>query len=106
MNARWRSWLLPLLLVSFGISAFEVNTDDIVNTWGDCYDAYIPAEFVADADSSATVSPRHDTGHRCFSLFVAATHSPLPALAAGPRPARRSFIRYERVFLYCCQWLI
>ncbi|WP_157816072.1 hypothetical protein [Spirosoma pollinicola] len=105
MNTRWRLWLLPLLTLCFFISAFEVNTDEIANTWGDCYDAYLPVEYAADSIQSATVSPWRLTGSVSQTLQPAALFlTPITGFCRGNyRLISRPF---RRIYLQCCQWLI
>ncbi len=107
MKTRWQFWLLPLLAVGLLLLIFEVNTDDIINTWGDAYDAYLPPAFSADGSLQITVSPvqRKPTGAlpmpvRWFpARFVA---DPFPA----PSRNRFVFLHRKRIHLRYCQWLI
>jgi hypothetical protein len=107
MKTRWRFWLLPLLTVGLLLSVFEVNTDDIVNTWGDAYDAYLPPAFWADSSSSVTISPiqRKPTG-----VLPIPVRWPSGRFVAGLFPApggnRPGFLHRSRIHLRCCQWLI
>lgn len=105
MKTRWRFWLLPLLTVGLLLSVFEVNTNDIVNTWGDTYDAYLLPSFSADSSPSATVSPRQ----RIRSLPLKIRQFSAPSDVVAPHTFISNcfvFLRKIRIYLRCCQWLI
>lgn len=106
MNVRWHFLLLPFLAVCFALSTFEVDVDGIVtNTWGDAYDAYLPAAFTADDVTATTQSPQTQLGGytpkwrvtalSLFRLPVRVFLSPLPVHGG---------LRWT--YLRCCQLLI
>lgn len=105
MNPRWRLWLLPLLTLCFFISAFEVNTEEITNAWGDWYDSYLPVEYAADQVQSAVVSPWRLTGS-VSQIKQPAALVLLPILDFGVVHYRLTSRCLRRVYLRCCQWLI
>ncbi len=105
VKTRWRFWLLPLLTVCFFISAFEVNTDEIVNSWGDTYDAYLPVEYVADGVESATISPWRHLGS-IIQAFRPTAQSAYPLYVFYWSNTRIVSLHCERIYLRYCQWLI
>ncbi|WP_345269353.1 hypothetical protein [Nibrella viscosa] len=105
MKIHWRYWLIPLLTIGLFISIFEVNTGGIVNTWGDAWDTYLPAEFMPDPVHS--VSGVHDclAGASIRLVRQIAFHTPAvlsPALSKIPA----DWVRCQELFLRWCQWRI
>lgn len=105
MKTCWQFWLLPLLALGLLLSVFEVNTGEIVNTWGDAYDAYLLPSFSADSSPSVTVSPRQRTSRITAQnkpFFIRSEVAFRPALFRN-----QPIFRYRnQIHLRCCQWLI
>jgi hypothetical protein len=102
---RWRLWLLHGLILCLFISAFEVNTQPIVNTWGDYWEAYLPVKFLANSVQSIAASSVRSVD--CLSQSQALTSSfrwPTPGFYQYSN--RAVFSRFSRIYLQCCQWLI
>ena len=104
MNTRWRLWLLHLLTLCFFISAFEVNTQKIVNTWGDYCEAYLPVKYVANSVQSITVAPVRST--RQISQAKSLSSRVIVQIPLVYKASNQSiFSRFSRIYLRCCQWL-
>lgn len=102
--ARWRYWLLPILMMGMIISIFEVNTEVISNSWGDQWDTYLPAEFTRDQSPSTTTSPNRVTGAFVMSSTqrVGTRHIALTKVSSR----QYCWLWHHRLFLRCCQWRI
>nr|WP_293845744.1 hypothetical protein [uncultured Arsenicibacter sp.] len=105
MKLRWRYWLLPILMMGMFISIFEVNTVGIINSWGDDWDTYLPAEYTRDQFTSATTSPSQVLSAQVLntSLRRATLHF---GSASTSVPSRYRWLWQHRIFLRCCQWRI